>query len=187
MTDVLPTSAPARRRQLPALPAARPSRALVVTVGGVVLASVAAVVLTAGSDPVVVPDTVAGLSRVDGDFGSDGSWRSMMAPVYGDDDFAGQAYRSAGGRFQQLHVVVVAGDGAGKGDLESAGQAREQFGSVTCAPMSPGGTALSDPPELDLCWRSSPDLTVTVLSLGTPPGGVGDVVSAVHEVWRAQR
>ena len=155
MTDLLPTSAPARRRTLPSLSAVRPSRTVAVCVGAVLVVVAAAGLLSRGGDPIVLPDTVAGMPTADPDFGSDGSWRPMMVPVYGDDDFAGRAYRSVGSAFQQLHVVVVAGDGAGKGDLESAGAARQQFGSVTCAPMVPGGLELSDTQDLS-CAGAAP-------------------------------
>ncbi|PPK94188.1 hypothetical protein CLV92_10887 [Kineococcus xinjiangensis] len=196
---------PGQERRAPGGPARRPLAVALALAVAVVVAVVACGAWwavgqrpapAAAKRPVVLPEVVAGFAppAPEEDFGRQEDWIRMQADLRRGEAFAGRAYWAPGPhRLPRLNVAAGRTGAADFADRILAAGAELRFGEVTCTRRihfpavgdHPAATHVSD--TMVLCWRSTDDLTVTVLGLGSQDGVDALAAQAVEEVWAAVR
>lgn len=191
MSDYFAPAVPSRPPPLAAAPlAAAPTRRLAMLGAGVALVAIAAGGwwwTGRGVSDLRLPDTLAGVAPAPAE--RDLAGRTAMEESDGTSaEMTGRSYGGVPGTSPLLLNLLVTGGRTGLEIDMAADDTDRQYGEVSCTQTL---ELVADQPAVVvdknvLCWRTSRQLTVSLLVLGTDPSFVPTAAAAVQQVWDLQ-
>ena len=143
--------------------------------------------------PVVMPPTFAELALEPNNFAASGDWAGFAREDTDGAPVAGASYGTIRTRF--VNVVAARADLTGKQDVRMAGDEGRLIGNTRCTEaVVMRAENQDDTPAAQLtpltgkllCWRTSPQLSVTAFALAEPPAAE-QLAAAVDQLWTSLR